>query len=192
MQKSWKIAETLAHEYSSESTHRELSNEYQHERVCMVTQNLCTSLLWTRIVSAYEGLKAAENYPNLILLRNIYILRNAAKHLSLLFPFFTQFIYILVRNSIVSSQPLCCWWLIFAKTKWCKKPGKWLNPSKWVLIWEYLLRPFQWIPIWQGLDGFHKCLHPCASDESSLSIGRVKGADAAPISFSLFSLGLLS
>ena len=28
-----KMTETLAHEYSSESTHQELSNKYQHDRV---------------------------------------------------------------------------------------------------------------------------------------------------------------
>ena len=30
---TWKITETLAHGYSSESTQKELSNEYQHDRV---------------------------------------------------------------------------------------------------------------------------------------------------------------
>ena len=33
MQKNVKIIETLAHGYSSESTRRELFNEYQHDRV---------------------------------------------------------------------------------------------------------------------------------------------------------------
>ena len=33
MQKSWNMIETLAHGYSYESTQRELSNEYQHDRV---------------------------------------------------------------------------------------------------------------------------------------------------------------
>ena len=33
MQKTWKMIETLAYGYSSESTQRELSNEYQHNRV---------------------------------------------------------------------------------------------------------------------------------------------------------------
>ena len=32
-QKTWKITETLAYGYSSESTQWELSNEYQHGRV---------------------------------------------------------------------------------------------------------------------------------------------------------------
>ena len=58
----------------------------------------------------------------------------------------------------------------------------------WVLIWEYSTRAIWWIPTQQGLDGFRKSLHPCALDESSLSIERVKliagrcyiGADPAP------------
>ena len=33
MQKSWKMTETLASGYSSESTQWKLSNEYQHDRV---------------------------------------------------------------------------------------------------------------------------------------------------------------
>ena len=33
MQKNWKMTETLAHGYSSESAQRKLSNEYQHGRV---------------------------------------------------------------------------------------------------------------------------------------------------------------
>ena len=33
MQKIWKITETLAHGYASESTQQELSNEYQHDRI---------------------------------------------------------------------------------------------------------------------------------------------------------------
>ena len=41
------------------------------------------------------------------------------------------------------------------------------------LIWEYSARAIQWIPTWQGLDGFQKSLRSCASEESSLSIGRV-------------------
>ena len=32
MQKIWKVIETLAHEYSSESTQEELCSEYQHDR----------------------------------------------------------------------------------------------------------------------------------------------------------------
>ena len=33
--------ETLAHGHQSESTQRELSNKYQHDRVKMVFKNLC-------------------------------------------------------------------------------------------------------------------------------------------------------
>ena len=38
MQENWKMTETLANGYSSESTQRELSNEYRHDRVLMVFQ----------------------------------------------------------------------------------------------------------------------------------------------------------
>ena len=51
------MTETLAHEYSSESTHRELSSDYQHDRVLMVFKNLCVLVHWTKVVSALEGLK---------------------------------------------------------------------------------------------------------------------------------------
>ena len=36
MQKTWKATETLAQGNSSEYTERELSNEYQHDRVEMI------------------------------------------------------------------------------------------------------------------------------------------------------------
>ena len=50
------MTETLAYEYSSESTHRELSNEYQHDRVSMVYKNICVFVLWTKEASVFEGL----------------------------------------------------------------------------------------------------------------------------------------
>ena len=56
MQKTWKMIETLANEYSSESSQWELSNEYQHDRVSMVFKNLCVLVLWTNVASALEGL----------------------------------------------------------------------------------------------------------------------------------------
>ena len=51
------ITETLAHEYSFESTQREPSNEYQHDRVWIVFKNLCVFVLWTNASSALKGLK---------------------------------------------------------------------------------------------------------------------------------------
>ena len=56
MQKTWKMIETLENGYSSESTQstqRELSNEYQHDRVQMVFKDL---VLWTKVASALKGL----------------------------------------------------------------------------------------------------------------------------------------
>ena len=47
----------LADGFSSESTQRELSNEYQHDRVqVFFFKNLCILLLWTKVASALEGL----------------------------------------------------------------------------------------------------------------------------------------
>ena len=51
-----KMTETMAHRYSSESTRRELSNEYQYDRVQMFFKNLCILVLWTKVASALEGL----------------------------------------------------------------------------------------------------------------------------------------
>ena len=42
--------------YSSESTRRELTNEYQHDRVNkMVFKNLCILVLWTKVALAFIG-----------------------------------------------------------------------------------------------------------------------------------------
>ena len=52
------MAETLAHGYSSERTQRERSNEYQHDRVKLVFNNLCILVLLTKVaLIALEGLK---------------------------------------------------------------------------------------------------------------------------------------
>ena len=64
MQKSLKITEALAHGYSSESTQRELSNEYQHDRVQIVIKNLCILVLWMRVTLALkEGLSSQQKLP---------------------------------------------------------------------------------------------------------------------------------
>ena len=54
MQKTWKMTETLAYGYSSESTLRELFNGYQHDRVKMVFRNLCVLVLWKKVAIALE------------------------------------------------------------------------------------------------------------------------------------------
>ena len=46
----------MANGYSSESTQRELSNEYQHDRVWMVFENICIFVLWVKVALAWEGL----------------------------------------------------------------------------------------------------------------------------------------
>ena len=50
------MTETMANGYSFESTERELSNEYQHDRVSMVFKRICVLVLWTKVASALEGL----------------------------------------------------------------------------------------------------------------------------------------
>ena len=52
------MTETLANGYSSESTQRELSNEYQHDRVLMIFKNHCVLVLWMKVASALVGLRA--------------------------------------------------------------------------------------------------------------------------------------
>ena len=49
-----KTTETLAHEYSSESTQQELSNEYQHDRVKMVFKKIMA-----KVASALEWLTSS-------------------------------------------------------------------------------------------------------------------------------------
>ena len=56
------MTETLAHVYSYESTQRELSNEYQEDRVWMVIKNLLILVLWTKVASALEGLIELRNW----------------------------------------------------------------------------------------------------------------------------------
>ena len=50
------MTETLADGYSSESTHQELSNEYQHARVSMIFKDFCILVLLTKVASALAGL----------------------------------------------------------------------------------------------------------------------------------------
>ena len=50
------MTETLAHGYSFESTLRELSNEYQQDRVYMIFKNLCFIVVWMKVALALEGL----------------------------------------------------------------------------------------------------------------------------------------
>ena len=50
------MTKTLANGYSSESAPRELSNEYQHDRVSMVFRKLCIFVLWMKVASALKGL----------------------------------------------------------------------------------------------------------------------------------------
>ena len=49
-----KITETLANGYSFESTQREISNEYKHDRDVMFSKNLCVLVLKTKLATASE------------------------------------------------------------------------------------------------------------------------------------------
>ena len=57
----------MANGYSSESTRRELSTEYQYDRVKMIFRKFCSLVLWMKVASALEGLKHVK--PNLNILR---------------------------------------------------------------------------------------------------------------------------
>ena len=50
------MTETLANRYSYESTKRELSNEYQHDRVSMVLKDFFIFPQWMKVASVLEGL----------------------------------------------------------------------------------------------------------------------------------------
>ena len=52
--------------YSFESTQRELSNEYQQDRVSMVFKDFCVLVLRMEVVSALEGLKVHRPIYDLI------------------------------------------------------------------------------------------------------------------------------
>ena len=52
--------ENLANGYSSESTHQELSNEYQHDMVKIVFKNICILFLRTKVAIALKGLKVRD------------------------------------------------------------------------------------------------------------------------------------
>ena len=56
MQKKMKMTETLTNGYSSENSQRELSNEYQHDRVSMFFKNICFLVHRTKVASALKGL----------------------------------------------------------------------------------------------------------------------------------------
>ena len=52
------MAEKMAYmsQHSYERTQRELSNEYQHDRVEIFFKNLFAFVLWVKVASALEGL----------------------------------------------------------------------------------------------------------------------------------------
>ena len=51
------MTENVAYGYSTESAQRELSNEYQNDRVRMFSKNVCILVLWTNVASALVGVE---------------------------------------------------------------------------------------------------------------------------------------
>ena len=75
------MIETLAHGYLSESTQRELFNQYQHDRVKMVIKNLGILVLLMKAASALERLR------NICVLRQLhYTIARISKKLDLVQP----------------------------------------------------------------------------------------------------------
>ena len=74
---------------SSESTQRELSNEYQNDRIYMFFKNPCILVLWTKVASALEGLTCTHlefSWKRIIwiyhiFMNNIWIKPQLAKYL---------------------------------------------------------------------------------------------------------------
>ena len=60
VQKNWKMAETLAHGYSSERTQQALSNQYQHDRVKKIFKNVCALLIRMKVASALKKFSASS------------------------------------------------------------------------------------------------------------------------------------
>ena len=54
--KKKEMTETLANGYSYESTQQELSSEYPHDLVRMISITFCIVVNWTKITSVSEGL----------------------------------------------------------------------------------------------------------------------------------------
>ena len=58
------MTETLAHGYASESSQRDLSSEYQHDRVQIFFKNMFVFQLWTSSIEWVKGiLREVISYP---------------------------------------------------------------------------------------------------------------------------------
>ena len=87
------MTETLANGYSSESTQRELSNEYQHDRVKMFFKNLCVFLFRMKVASALEGLKG-KNHNIIIYFVVIFLVKKLTRSLhEMMFIYLVDYIY---------------------------------------------------------------------------------------------------
>ena len=55
------MTEHLENGYSFENTRRELSNEYQNDRVKMVIKRPCILVLWRKVALALDRLSSESN-----------------------------------------------------------------------------------------------------------------------------------
>ena len=62
MKNPGKISKIMANGYSSKSAQRDLSNEYQYDRVKMGYNILCVLVLWTKVALALEGLSREHGH----------------------------------------------------------------------------------------------------------------------------------
>ena len=60
------MTETLAHGHSSESIQREISNEYQNDRVRLVFNDLCLLVFWMKEALALEGMRILRHLLGLV------------------------------------------------------------------------------------------------------------------------------
>ena len=151
----------------------------------MVFKNICIPVLRAKVALAFEGLRRlCQVYWLLPVLRMaiVGIWPTKALHCRFLpadlleiylWPYLTCKILFLLMLLFFDSDlnlPLCWWWLILPIRNKAKTLKNDWNPGMWVLIGEFSVRAIKWIPTWQG---YQKALHPCAIDQSNLSIGRV-------------------
>ena len=61
------MTQTLVNGYTFESTRRELSNEYQYDRVKMIFKNLCIRVLLTVLTSALEEFNSGGTSGTLLM-----------------------------------------------------------------------------------------------------------------------------
>ena len=129
--KYWKLTETLAYGYSSESTQWELSNEYQHDMVLMVLKESSLSIgrVNIRVFSVITLSIYSNHHCKIRGYRDT--MHERVKYIHLHPKHHSQ------SESRTNFRPseYNCWNVTFmllvtnlANTKWCRKPEKLLKP----------------------------------------------------------------